>query len=276
MHGKFVVGQVYHNLGHGMVGTGAPEGRAVQPFVQPWVYRGFEVKPNGPVKDQLFYRFCRFQSGVGEPDGECILVPSLTQAEESYLTWDELMIAISHLDEEERCYRESQSEAGPIEDGRITIVEADLSRAEHQHATVRLLDGYSSDPMGAGHPLSDTARANLIPGLRKHPTTMVFLAFCDNEPVGLAICFLGFSTFAARPLVNIHDYFVSPGVRGTGVGRLLMGAVEQRARALGCCKLTLEVQENNHRARGIYAAAGFARTVYMDEAGGALFLSKPL
>jgi len=165
---------------------------------------------------------------------------------------------------------------GSIDDRRITVVEADLSRADHQDATAGLLDAYSSDPMGAGRPLSEAARANLIPGLRKHPTTMVFLAYRGVEPVGLAICFLGFSTFAARPLVNIHDFFVAPAMRGTGIGRLLMRAIEERARQLGCCKLTLEVQENNHHARGVYAAVGFSPAVHMAEAGGALFLSKPL
>jgi GNAT superfamily N-acetyltransferase len=158
----------------------------------------------------------------------------------------------------------------------ITIVEADLSQADHQEATLRLLDAYAGDPMGDGRPLSEAARRELIPGLRAHPTSLVFLAFRDHEPVGLAICFRGFSTFAARPLVNISDYYVVPAQRGAGIGRKLLSAIESRARELGCCKLTLEVQENNYRARGVYAAAGFAQAVYVEEAGGALFLTKPL
>ena len=44
----------------------------------------------------------------------------------------------------------------------------------------------------------------------------------------------------------------------------------------GPVKLTLEVQENNHRARGIYTAAGFARMAYVPDAGGSLFFTKPL
>ena len=130
--------------------------------------------------------------------------------------------------------------------------------------------------MGDGKPLSDTARRELIPGLQRHPTTMVFLAYDGGEPVGLAICFRGFSTFAARPLLNIHDFFVRPDKRGNGIGRKLLDELERQARAAGCCKLTLEVQENNHRARHIYAAAGFAQMVYAPEAGGSLFHTKPL
>jgi hypothetical protein len=36
------------------------------------------------------------------------------------------------------------------------------------------------------------------------------------------------------------------------------------------------VQENNHRARSIYAAAGFSPMLYVPEAGVSLNLSKPL
>lgn len=163
-----------------------------------------------------------------------------------------------------------------MNDDRILVVEADLSQRDHQQFTVDLLDAYARDPMGDGKPLSDTTRRDLVPGLREHPTTLVFLAFCDDEPVGLAICFRGFSTFAARPLVNISDYFVLPGHRGRGIGRQLLNAIEGRARKLDCCRLTLEVQENNHHAKRIYAAAGFAQAVYVAAAGGSLYLSKQL
>jgi GNAT superfamily N-acetyltransferase len=159
--------------------------------------------------------------------------------------------------------------------GYITVIEADLSRPEHQAATVHLLNAYAMDPMGDGQPLSETARRDVIPGLREHPSTLVFLAYRDDV-VGLAICFRGFSTFAARPLVNISDYFVFSEHRGIGIGRQLLSAVEQRARGLGCCRLTLEVQENNHHAKRVYAAAGFAQAIYVPEAGGSLYLSKRL
>jgi len=158
----------------------------------------------------------------------------------------------------------------------LTITLADLSQPADQEATLALLNAYSMDPMGDGQPLSETAQRDLIPGLRAHPTTVILLAWHDGVPAGIAICFLGFSTFAARPLLNIHDYCVLPAHRGTGVGRRLMAAVEEHARALGCCRITLEVQENNHRARRVYAAAGFSQAVHVPEAGGALFLTKHL
>jgi len=158
----------------------------------------------------------------------------------------------------------------------VTVVEADLARPEHQRAVVDMVDAYARDPMGDGHPLAEEVRAALIPGLRKHPTTIIFLAFAGDTPVGVAVCFLGFSTFKAKPLINIHDLGVIPSHRGLGIGRRLLAAVEHKARALGCGKLTLEVLENNHRARGVYQAAGFERMQYQEAAGGALVMAKPL
>jgi GNAT superfamily N-acetyltransferase len=158
----------------------------------------------------------------------------------------------------------------------IEIVEADLDRAQHQQVVVELIDAYAADPMGDGDPLSADIRRDLIPGLKRHPTTLIFLAYVDGTAAGIAVCFLGFSTFAARPLINIHDFSVLPTYRGKGIGKCLLEEVERKARDMDCCKLTLEVLENNHKARRIYDAAGFAQAVYTESAGGALFLSKAL
>ena len=158
----------------------------------------------------------------------------------------------------------------------MEIVEADLAYAPHQQAVLALTDAYARDEMGNGAPLAPEVLARLVPALRAHPTTVIFLAYAGGEPVGIATCFLGFSTFAARPLLNVHDLAVVPPHRGRGTARQLLAAAEAKARALGCCKLTLEVQENNHRARSLYARAGFAQNVYQEAAGGALFYVKPL
>jgi len=158
----------------------------------------------------------------------------------------------------------------------VAIVEADLNRTVHQQAVVELIDAYAKDPMGNGQPLSDEVRSALIPGLVQHPTTVIFLAYQAGKAIGIAVCFRGFSTFAARPLINVHDLAVLPAHRGQGAGRRLLEEVERKARNMGCCKLTLEVQENNRRARKVYEALGFAQSEYVAAAGGGLFLSKPL
>ena len=156
------------------------------------------------------------------------------------------------------------------------IVEADLRLPEHQKAVLAMVDAYSRDSMGKAKPLHPDVRARLIPGLQRHPTTLVFLAFAGDQAVGAAVCFIGFSTFAAKPLINIHDFVVLSALRGKGVGRRLLKAIERKARELGCCKLTLEVMDNNQRALRMYEAAGFVRYALQKDAGTAIFMSKPL
>jgi GNAT superfamily N-acetyltransferase len=152
------------------------------------------------------------------------------------------------------------------------IVVANLDDPEHQRAIVTLTAAYALDAMGNGAPLTAEVLDRLIPGLREHPTAIIFLAYVDGKAAGIATCFLGFSTFAARPLINIHDLAVLPEYRGQGLGRALLDAVERNARLRRCCKVTLEVQENNHRARRVYKAAGFAQAVYNDRTGGGAVL----
>ena len=139
----------------------------------------------------------------------------------------------------------------------LVIVEADLDNRQHQGAIVSMIKAYARDPMGGGRELPGEVCRNLIPGLRQHPTTLIFLAYAGEEPVGIAVCFRGFSTFAARPLLNIHDLAVVPDYRGRGVGRRLLERVEARGRELGCCKLTLEVRDANQTAQQLYWRAGF-------------------
>ena len=93
--------------------------------------------------------------------------------------------------------------------------------------------------------------------MKLHRISPMFLALHKPKPVGIAVCFLGFSTFAARPLLNIHDLAVMPEYRGQGVGRQLLEHVEIKGRALECCMLTLEVREDNHWGQQLDHNVGF-------------------
>jgi ribosomal protein S18 acetylase RimI-like enzyme len=158
----------------------------------------------------------------------------------------------------------------------VAIVEADVARSDHARDIVAMIDTYAADVMGGGERLAAGVRERLAEGLRRHPTTLAWLAYRGSEPVGVAVAFVGFSTFAALPLVNVHDLAVVPSVRGLGIGRRLLEAVEAKAADLGCCKVTLEVLEGNASARALYERLGFRQVRYADGAGGALFYAKPL
>ena len=157
----------------------------------------------------------------------------------------------------------------------VEIVDADFGNPAHCAGIVAVLDSYAADPVGGGEPLTADVRDRLVAALRDHPTGSVLLAIEQERPVGIAVCFQGFSTFRARPLLNIHDLAVLPEWRGKGIGRRLLSSAEDRARRSGCCRLTLEVQEDNGRAVALYGSFGFSDLV-MGDSGPTRFLTKPL
>lgn len=157
----------------------------------------------------------------------------------------------------------------------VQAVEADWSDPAHCRGLLDVLDCYARGSTGGGKPLSPEVRQRLIPALRSQSTALVLLALDDGQVVGVAVCFFGLSTFQARPLLNIHDLAVLPDYRGKGVGRALLDAVEARARQRGCCKLTLEVLDDNAPARRLYERCGFSDPV-VGRPTATCFLTKPL
>lgn len=159
----------------------------------------------------------------------------------------------------------------------LRLCRADYSNPAHAQALVDLLDGYARDPSGGGEPLSDFAKANLPAALQVRPNVFSVLAFDDaqgGQPVGLINCVEGFSTFACRPLVNIHDVVVAASHRGQGIGEKMIALVEQLARDRGACKLTLEVVSGNAPASRLYRRIGFENYQLEPSMGHALFMQK--
>ncbi|UYV16399.1 GNAT family N-acetyltransferase [Porphyrobacter sp. ULC335] len=157
----------------------------------------------------------------------------------------------------------------------LAIGLADCADARDAADVVALLDGYARDPMGGGTPLSDAVKARLTGDLAANPHAFSLLARLDDEAVGLANCFVGYSTFAAAPLVNIHDLAVLQSHRGAGIGRALLAAVEAEALKRGACKVTLEVLSGNP-ARHLYEACGYGDYQLDPATGHALFWQKRL
>ncbi len=158
----------------------------------------------------------------------------------------------------------------------LRVLRADYADPRHASALVGLLEAYALDPAGGGKPLPAIARENLVPGLAARPHAFSVLAFEGEDPVGLVNCLEGFSSFAGRPLVNIHDVFVAAGRRGRGIAEAMLGLVERIARERGACKLTLEVLSGNEGAKRLYARAGFGAYALDPAMGDARFWQKPL
>lgn len=156
----------------------------------------------------------------------------------------------------------------------IEVVRVRYDDPAHATALVELLDAYARDPAGGGQPLSDFARDNLADALAARPFIFSLLAFDGATPVGLINAIEGFSTFACRPLVNVHDVIVLERHRGRGIAAHLFAGVEAIARERGACKLTLEVLSGNLTARGLYEKLGFADYQLDPAMGHAQFLHK--
>jgi len=139
---------------------------------------------------------------------------------------------------------------------------------------LQLLDIYALDPMGGGEPLSSYAREHLIGELRRRPQALSLIAYLREQPVGLINAFEGFSTFAARPLINVHDIVVRETYRGLQISQLLLSVLEKIARERGCCKLTLEVLTGNRIAQKAYRKFGFEAYELSSEKGQAVFWQK--
>lgn len=139
-----------------------------------------------------------------------------------------------------------------------------------------LLDAYAQDPMGGGKPLPEATHAGLAELLASTPGAFSVVAECAGTATGLANCFTTVSTFAARRLVNVHDVYVTPSARGNGTVDTLFAAIEQEARQLNACKITLEVLEGNARAQAVYRRLGFAGYSLDDTTGSALFWQRSL
>jgi ribosomal protein S18 acetylase RimI-like enzyme len=156
----------------------------------------------------------------------------------------------------------------------LTIFQANYADAAHMTALMGLLDAYARDPMGGGEPLSDFARQNLPAALAARANMFSVLAFEGDQAVGLINCVEGFSTFACKPLVNVHDVVVSATYRGRGIAEQMLNCVEQIACTRGACKLTLEVLSGNHSAQKLYRRVGFDNYQLDPGMGQAQFMQK--
>ena len=139
---------------------------------------------------------------------------------------------------------------------QASIRPGDLSSAVDQIAVIELLNSYASELVGRMRPLDDSVAGSVIEGLQSQPTCRLFFAEVDRRIVGMALCFLGYSTFKGAPLINIHDLAVHPEYQRRGIGSQLLCAVGDFARQHRHCAVTLEVQANNP-ARMLYARHGF-------------------
>ncbi|MFT6122850.1 MAG: ribosomal protein S18 acetylase RimI-like enzyme [Oleispira sp.] len=156
------------------------------------------------------------------------------------------------------------------------ILIADYANEFHAAAIVNLMNAYAMDRMGGAEALPESVKQTLVSEMAKVPNAFTVLSLVNGKPAGLINCFMGFSTFKAKPLINIHDIVVISDYRGLQLSQLMLDKVEEIARTRNCCKLTLEVLTGNTVAQSAYVKFGFGAYELDPETGGAIFWQKAL
>jgi len=141
-----------------------------------------------------------------------------------------------------------------------TFINCDFTKANHCEKVCDLINEYLADKMGGGKPIVGLRKLHLLDGLESHPRSIVYFILYQNKIAGILIGFMNFSTFLVKPMINIHDVFVSQAFRGKGLGRKLIEKIIEIGVKNNCGKITLEVRKDNKNAQSLYWSEGFGQT----------------
>jgi len=136
----------------------------------------------------------------------------------------------------------------------------DFTNTVHRSKFIELLNQYITDPMGGGESLDEVKAGKLLIELSEHPSSFVLFVLYQNTIAGLATCFINYSTFRVAPYLNIHDLIIHEAFRRKGLARLLLEKIIDIARERSYCKVTLEVRDDNYKAKKLYRGLGFGDT----------------
>ena len=157
-----------------------------------------------------------------------------------------------------------------------TIILADYHNKQHADDIVYLLNQYAKHPMGGETELKVSTKENLISKLKGVPGAFSILVYQQKKAIGLANCFMGFSTFQCKPLINVHDIYVKNAYQGKQIAQEILKKIQEIAIQRSCCKITLEVLEGNLIAQKAYKNFGFSPYELKPEFGPAIFMDKKL
>lgn len=156
----------------------------------------------------------------------------------------------------------------------MEIRPTDLDNPADVDALLKLMAEYSASDTGGSAELPDNVLQRLAVSLKSCPTFLGLIAWEGNDPVGLLNAFWSISTFKAKRLVNIHDIAVARSHQRKGIGRRLIRELNDIAKEMDCCKITLEVLDGNHGAIALYRLMGFESYQLDPAMGSAQFMQK--
>src|SRR5476651_2427677 len=89
-----------------------------------------------------------------------------------------------------------------------------------------------------------------------HPRLFCEIAEWSEEPAGLAVWFVNFSTFSGRSGIYLEDLFVRPAQRGKGIGKALLAHLARECVANGWSRLQWSVLDWNAPSIAFYKSLG--------------------
>jgi ribosomal protein S18 acetylase RimI-like enzyme len=106
---------------------------------------------------------------------------------------------------------------------------------------------------------SDESLARSVPRLLTDGDTDFLLGEPDGgEPAGFCQLRYRYGLWLESEDCLLEDLFVREAARGSGLGRALVEAAIERARARGCGRVELDTNEGNTAARALYESLGFS------------------
>lgn len=88
------------------------------------------------------------------------------------------------------------------------------------------------------------------------PTVFAHVAEHEGGVVGFALWFLNYSTWTGRSGIYLEDLYVTPALRGSGLGRALLAELAGICVQRGYARLDWAVLDWNAPALGFYASIG--------------------
>jgi ribosomal protein S18 acetylase RimI-like enzyme len=131
------------------------------------------------------------------------------------------------------------------------------AREQDADSVTALMAGFR-DHMGRDQPTADELRAT-VGALLRDPNTDFLLAAADGAtPAGVCQLRYRLTVWTGVEDCWLEDLFVEADARRTGLGRALVAAAFERARARGCRRIELDVDEDNTGAIAFYETLGFS------------------
>ena len=111
-----------------------------------------------------------------------------------------------------------------------------------------------ADLLRDGWGFAADGRTKLEPAMP--PRFWAIMAEWEGQPAGFALYFTSYSTWRGHHGIRLEDLYVTPALRGRGIGKALLARLAAIALEQGCPRLEWDVLEWNASAIAVYERIG--------------------